>query len=45
MLRRVGHTVCSNKFKFIIAPLIVAIATSGLIFENFYFFKTLSIEN
>lgn len=32
MLGRVGHAVCSNKFNYIIAPLIVGVASSGLVF-------------
>jgi len=34
MFGQIGHKICSNKFKFIIAPIIVGVATSGLIFEN-----------
>lgn len=34
MLQRIGHKVCTEKFKFIIAPLIIGIATATLVFEN-----------
>lgn len=45
MLGQLGHAICTNKFKYIIAPAIVGVATSGLIFENLYFFPSLKRQN
>ncbi len=47
MLHQLRHKIFNNKFKYIIAPLIISIATAGLIFENIvliyhYFFYNMN---